>query len=365
MIQATLAAAMPRRRALLAGALAAGLLGVAPSSTSRARTLDGAGSSGGAVAAPELSPHAVPFDVPALPADHPMRVLGGLEFRGGSAVGLSGLSAVHLAPDLTLTLVSDLASHAQARLVLDEGSLRPLGIAGLRTGRLRDGSGTPLRRGYAGDSEALARQPDGTWLVAFERWHRIRAYRDLDGPGAYVEAPPGIERAPANGGLESLAVLPDGRWLAIAESLPAPDAPGAVTAWIGGPGAWRRLAYRPMPGFEPSDAAPLPDGGLLVLERYFSIFRGFAGRLVRIPAAALADPSPDAVLEGEELLRLSSPMPVDNWEGVSVVRHQGRLLVALVSDDNENRLQRSMLLLLELREDERERAAAPAATLQP
>jgi len=56
------------------------------------------------------------------------------------------------------------------------------------------------------------------------------------------------------------------------------------------------------------------------------------------------------VLEGEEILRIAAPLPVDNFEGVSVLRYQGRLLVALVSDDNENRLQRSLLLLFELKD---------------
>jgi hypothetical protein len=40
-------------------------------------------------------------------------------------------------------------------------------------------------------------------------------------------------------------------------------------------------------------------------------------------------------------------MPVDNYEGVAVLRHQGRLLVGVISDDNENRLQRTLLLLFE------------------
>jgi hypothetical protein len=33
---------------------------------------------------------------------------------------------------------------------------------------------------------------------------------------------------------------------------------------------------------------------------------------------------------------------------VAVFRHRGRLLCALVSDDNENRLQRTLLLLFEI-----------------
>ena len=96
----------------------------------------------------------------------------------------------------------------------------------------------------------------------------------------------------------------------------------------------------------PVDAAPLPDGGVLVLERASSFFGGFRARLTRLPGSAL---SAGQVLDGNEILSLSDPLPVENWEGVTVLEYAGRLLVALVSDDNESPWQRSLFLLLELR----------------
>jgi hypothetical protein len=290
------------------------------------------------------APLATPLALAPLPADSDFRLLGGLEIDR-RALGFGGLSGLHLAPDLTLSVVSDLGRFAEFTLQVD-AALRPTGLALRRSGRLLDGAGRALPRGYSSDAEALARLPDGTWLVAFERWHRIRRYRDLGGPGTYAPAPPGLEAAPPNGGLESIAVLADGRWLAMAEHL-AGDAPGTTQAWIGGPAGWRGFAWRPAVEHAPVDAAPLPDGGALVLERAFSILGGFRGRLVRVPAAALAAPGP--VLEGEEVLRLDAPLPVDNWEALSVVEREGRWLVALASDDNESAFQRSLFLLLELR----------------
>jgi hypothetical protein len=287
-----------------------------------------------------------PLDLPAWPSGGPLRLLGGLEIDT-RVLGFGGLSALHLAEDLTLTAVSDLGRFAEMRLALDAG-LRPTALSLIRTGPLRDGAGRPLERGHAGDAESLARLPDGSWLVGFERWHRIRAYRTLASPGTYVEAPPRLELAPANAGLESLAVLPDGRLVAIAEEFPPGLDPGITAAWIGRPGAWRPIAYRPGAGLLPVDAAALPDGALLVLERSFSIFGGFSGRLARVPAAMLADPAIGAVLQGEELLRLASPLPSDNYEGLAVLRRDGRTLLAIISDDNENRLQRTLLLVFEL-----------------
>jgi len=286
---------------------------------------------------------AKPVSVPPLPEDHRLELLGGLELDN-AAIGFGGFSGLHLDDELRLTAVSDLARWMTARLVLrDDG--RPSGLTDLRTGRLRDGSGQPLARGYGGDAEGLARLPDGSWLVSFERWHRLRAFRGLQGPGAYVEAPPGLDRAPFNGGVESLAVLADGSWLLVTETMPGGADQSLRRAWLGGPGAWKAVSYRAAEGFDPADAAALPGGGAVVLERRFSIFGGFGGRVVRLTAEQLRDARPDAVLDGEEILRLSSPLPTENYEAIAATRHRGRTLLAVLSDDNENILQRSLFLL--------------------
>lgn len=301
------------------------------------------------VVAPRTAvPPARPLATDELPPGSRLTPLGALVLDNG-AIGFGGLSGLHLSDDLRLTAISDLARWMTARLVLRDG--RPVGLAELRTGRLKDGAGRPLARGHTGDAEALARLPDGSWLVGFERWHRIRAYRDLDGAGAYVEAPPGLELAPGNGGIESLAVLADGRWLAITESFAVPGQPALRQAWLGRPGAWLRLAYRPTDRFHPADAAPLADGGALVLERSFSIFAGFGGQVVRLSAAQLRGATAGTVLAGEVILRLAAPLPTENYEAVGTARHEGRTLVALLSDDNENMLQRSLLLLFVLADD--------------
>ena len=284
---------------------------------------------------------AQPFALPDLPG--PLRPLGGLVLAP-DMLGGGGFSGVHLAPDLTLTLISDRGHWAEARLVLD--GLTPIGLQPIRHGPLRDEAGKPIPRGFAGDAEALARLPDGTWLVAFERRHRIRAYRRLDGPGAYVAAPPGLEAAPPNGGLESLAVLQDGRLFAIAETFAPPDRPELRHAWLGAPGRWVPLYWQPAPGFHPTDAAILPDGRALVLERRFSLLGGFSARLVMTAPDALRSAREGAVLHGETILMLDdAPLPSENWEAVAVTRFGDQTLVALISDDNESILQRSLLLL--------------------
>jgi len=297
---------------------------------------------GATSAASARAQHAAqPFALPDLPGA--LRPLGGLVIDA-AALGGGGFSGVHLAPDLTLTLISDRGHWAEARLLLD--GLTPVGLHPLRHGPLRDEAGKPIPRGFAADAEALARRPDGTWLVSFERRHRIRAYRRLDGPGAYVAAPPGLEAAPPNGGLESLAVLPDGRLFTIAETFTPPDRPELRHAWLGQPGAWMPLYWQPAPGFHPTDAAILPDGRALVLERRFSLLGGFSARLVMTAPDALRSAREGAVLRGETILTLNdAPLPSENWEAVAVTRFGDQTLVALISDDNESILQRSLLLL--------------------
>ncbi len=286
--------------------------------------------------------------MPPAPIDRPLRGLGGFELDA-ARLGAANLSGIHLDNDLVATMVDDRGRWAQARIELREGIAHRL--VPIASGPLRDGAGRPLSRGRAADAESLARLPDGTWLVGFERWHRLRAYRRIDGPGGYVDAPPGLDRAPLNGGLEALALLADGRLLAITEELAPPGAPALRQAWIGRPGHWMPLAWQPEPGFVPVDAAGLPDGGALVLERRFTLLTGFAARLVRVPAPALAAAREGGVLAGAPILRLDGgALPAENWEGVAVARHGGRTIVALVADDNGSLLQRSLMLLFELRD---------------
>ncbi len=294
-------------------------------------------------ATPTPPPGGAAVPLPPIPLPGPLRSLGALDIDNAS-LGAGGLSGLHLDDNLVATVIDDRTRWAQAELVLRNGLAA--GLVPIATGALHDGTGAPLPVGFAGDAEALARLPDGTWLIGFERWHRIRAYPHLDGAGGYFEAPPGLDAAPRNGGLESLGLLADGRLLAITEELAPPGERALRRGWIGGPGRWAPLAYRPTPGFDPVDAAGLPDGGALVLERRFRPWEGFSGRLKRVPPAALV---PGAVLEGQEILRIDGdPIPAENFEGITALRHDGRTLVAIVADDNHMPNQRSLLLLFEL-----------------
>ena len=90
----------------------------------------------------------------------------------------------------------------------------------------------------------------------------------------------------------------------------------------------------------------LAGGDVLALERHFSPVGVVAARLVRIPAGTI---KPGAVLEGKELARLAWPLVVDNFEGLAVSDGpKGETIVYLLSDDNFNPLQDTLLLQFRL-----------------
>lgn len=305
--------------------------------------------SAGAVAAGGASNVSTPVPLDPL---HPNRhQVGRLEFRGGlslapGAADIGGLSALAVLEDgHQFIAISDVGRVVSGRMVFDAaGRLR--GVTDLASKPLPDTSGQPVQ-GRRRDSEGLARLPGGGWVVSFEREHRLMRYPPglgrSDGLPTPIPLPPGLDKAPDNGGIESVTVLADGRLLAIEEG----DDPENVNhrAWVGGLGAksgWARLTYRSARSFRPTDATTLPSGDVVVLERYASWFGGVAARLALVPASAIIA---GAVLEGEELARLEPPMSVDNFEGIAAVPgRSGETLIYLVSDDNFSPLQRTLLL---------------------
>ena len=273
-----------------------------------------------------------------------LRFLGGLEIAS-EAAAFGGLSGLSVSADGRLSAVTDRGHWFAARVVRD-GAGRLVDLVEGVLAPLRDTQGRPLGGDWR-DAEALERLPGGDVLVSFERHHRVWRYatgRDgVPGRATPVPTPAALAHAPANGGLEALAPLPDGRILMLSQGR-APGA-GAHAGWLVG-AETHALGYRPEPGFKPSDAAVLPGGDVLVLSRAFSLIGGMRARLERTPAAAIR---PGALLRGDLVARFAAPLTVDNFEGVAAVQGaDGGTLVYLVSDDNFNFFQRTLLLLFRL-----------------
>lgn len=277
---------------------------------------------------------------------------GRLLWRGGIKLDaddrrFGGFSGIEVSPDgQKMTAISDRGAWVSAYLMYDgEGHLAD--AAGISIGWLKGRGGTYLSRKDR-DAESLARLDDGSFVVGFERHHRLWRYpaaaEPLAGIPVPMASPPGLGEAGSNSGLEGLTGLGGDSLFAVVEGSAREDQSPAYL-WRGG--AWTTLSYERRDGFRPTGAARLPDGDVLVLERRLgSPLPVLSARLRRLPAATLI---PGANLQNEELALLEAPLPVDNFEGVAVRQDEtGRTFVYLISDDNFNPLQRTLLVMFEL-----------------
>lgn len=200
------------------------------------------------------------------------------------------------------------------------------------------------------DSEAVAMTPDGRTLVSLEQQHRILGFAGNGPPVSPVGEP--LYRTdtmgwPSNGGGESLAVLPDGHLVWIAENARATD--GALTAQlIAGDGKTRTIQIDAVAGFSPTDAVALDDRHLILLHRQYNGAQSAAAitivDLAPVLAGGRAAPAQLLAKWGR-----GDGWPIDNMEGLALVRRPGRLpLLYLASDDNFSAAQRTLLLQLDV-----------------
>lgn len=275
---------------------------------------------------------------------------GRLEFRGGLRLtsdfpGFGGISGFVLEPGgkgfLALT---DAGLFIKGNL--DTEGDRPLGLSDVLAAAMLDDKGRIQATRGRGDAEALAVAPD-TVYVTFEDINEIWSYPGPDPlgkTGVPVPAPRGVRDLRDNLGLEALVYVPGppmtGALVAIGEqgATDEADLPGFI---IGGPrpGAF---TIRKSGRFSATDAALGPKGELFLLERHYAPAEGVSLQLRRL---SLADVKPGAVLDGDILVKADMGFEVDNMEGLSVtVNGKGETILTMISDDNFNPLQRTILL---------------------
>lgn len=196
------------------------------------------------------------------------------------------------------------------------------------------------------DIESVTRSPDtGQFWVGYENRHTIYRYSPAGEPEAFVEPAYAADWA-ANGGIEALVRLADGRFVALREY------GGDAYVYPGDPVEGTRPLHATVSwpdGYSPTDAAELPDGRLIVVLRQVGWHLPvFASRL------ALLDPAqfvPGQAWRPQMLAQLETLLPRDNWEAVAVDPVAGSASGApvslwLASDDNRSVFQRSLLARL-------------------
>jgi len=214
------------------------------------------------------------------------------------------------------------------------------------------------------DVEALARDPaNGRIWASYENKNQIARF-DAQFHSLGFVRPPSMRRWRSNSGPEAMARLADGRFVVLAETglgwfgkegpgllFPSDPVDGAVPV---------EFRFRPPEGYNPCDMAALPDGRVLILLRkiVWGVPPGFAGKLM------VADPAtirPGEEWRAEPLADLRAPLPMDNYEGLAVeLMPDGELTLWLISDDNSALYQRTLLLELLWRPNEKARGISRA-----
>ena len=100
--------------------------------------------------------------------------------------------------------------------------------------------------------------------------------------------------------------------------------------------------------YDISDAALLPSGELLLLERKYSLQHRASMRIRRIP---LEEIKPGALVDGPVLIEADKNFQIDNMEAISVHRaSSGEIILTLMSDDNFSSAQRTIMIQFSLME---------------
>lgn len=210
--------------------------------------------------------------------------------------------------------------------------------------RLRGGR---QRRGDR-DTEAATRDPaTGTIWVAREGSNSI-ARVDPAIRGYVSTRPAAMRDWPGNGGPEAMVRLADGRFIVLAEAATSLVEPRLHPAVLFPRDPLLkdrsvRFSFAGAPQFSTTDMAQLPDGRVLILMRrlLWPLPLRFAGRILIADPAAIR---PGAVWQSVEVAKLTSTLPVDNFEGMAIEpRQDGRVTVWLISDDNHAATQRTLL----------------------
>lgn len=261
-----------------------------------------------------------------------VRFAGGIEIAAPRGDRLHGLSDLKLA-DRDMVAVTDAGDLVRGRLILDRRG-RLTGLADLRVRGLTGEDGRAFPTKSDGDAESLALTADGDLVVGFEQTPRLWSYGRLDA----LRARPSPRAVPpvahGNDGLEALAAGPDGLRAAAetggvwdcadrcVEVAPPPATPPAISDW--------RVTGM--------DRDPARDGWFVVERLYREPF-DMRARLRRMdPTGAL----------GPVLATLSLPSTTDNFEGVAATATASGTRLYIVSDDNDNPRQRTLLLAFDV-----------------
>lgn len=217
------------------------------------------------------------------------------------------------------------------------------------------------------DSEAIAYDPDsGRFWVAYEFRNAVRRFsRSFARTERFVK-PPLMKDWSANSGAEAIVRLKDGRFIIFSEGYDLPDGSYGAILFSGDPtldgSAAASFGYYPPEGYKVTDAVQLPDGNLLILHRRISFPSGFTVKLgILDPNKIIAGES----IKGKTIASLAPPLLVDNLEGITLSEENGKTIIWMISDNNFNIFQRTILMKFSLIETSDEDKKKPDEDVSP
>lgn len=242
-----------------------------------------------------------------------------------------GLSGVEMSDNgQNMIIVTDRGQLITAKVQREAGVLVSIDIK--QSVELRDEKGRILVKPFT-DAEGLASSKDGQIFLSFEGQHRITTVDVSTGVTEPVAFFPKDTFQSENGGLEAIAVSPDGTVMAIPED----TGTGSFPLFALRPGKWEVAAEIPKRGpFLPVGADFDGNGLLYILERAVTPL-GFRSRIRRFDLST----SPAK----EVTLMQSLPSRFDNLEAISVWQDgSGKTHLTLISDDNFLPIQKTQIV---------------------
>ncbi len=287
--------------------------------------------------------------LPLDPAHPGTRRVGELIFLNAWELGsnnenFGGVSALAALADGRFIGVSDAGTLIGFGLTRDDRTDRPF-IAPLPDSR------GPQVTYKDRDSEGIAYDPaTGQFWVSYEANHAIRRFARSFARSTGTVRPREMHGWPKNKGAESIIRLADGRFMVIAESLEDDDTHQALM-FSGDPVEpgtnIMRFSYRPPAGYRVTDGVQLPDGRLVILNRWVGLPNGFAAKLAIIDPASITK---DNGVGGQVIATLATPLLIDNMEGIAVSKDGTDTIIWLISDNNFSIFQRTLLMKFRLSE---------------
>lgn len=286
----------------------------------------------------------------------PLTYLGGLALDSSNR-NFEALSGLTFLGD-QLIMVTDEGYWTTATLQSDERGT-PIGLSNARLGPLLNTDGTEMLTKRLADAEAVTIINGEAWVTS-ERNQPIRAYTlnegRFDGPARLPFGDAAPLTSNRNQGLEAMAHITTGplagETLIFLEEPPR-QAADPTAMRLMPDGSRQTFAIRRQNDYAITGAAMLPDGDVLLVERRFSWNDGIFMRLRHLRAVDIAS----GAVEGQVILDADGGTLIDNMEGIAVSDHDGGPIITLISDDNSNFFQRTVLLRFQITGDLTELAA--------